>query len=174
MSRSLIIVSLVLTSAIAGCTRNEYGSPVQQDRYVKFTSHLGNSFVAPSQWTTTDEGDSFSLKSPDGHAVIQAIVYACEGSGSLDDFRQTMTTGLLPKEASRWKDSQWTAIKLGDVKASRRELIADPGTDHEWRLYVVDGGKYYHAIILNASTTAMTLNGDFYESIVRTFEGIRE
>lgn len=174
MSRCLVISNLVLIAAIAGCNRKEDGSTVQQDKYVKFTSHLGNSFVAPSQWTTSDEGDTFSLKSPDGHAVIHAIVYTSEGSGSLDDFRQTIITGLLPKEASRWKDSEWTAIKLGDVEASKRELIPVPSEDHEWRLYVVDGGKYYHAIILNASTTAMSLNGEFYESIIRTFDGNRE
>ena len=147
---------------------------MQGDRFVKFTSHLGNSFVAPSQWTTEDEGPTFSLKSPDGHAVIHAVVYTSEGSGSLDDFRQTMTAGLLPKDSSRWKDSKWSEIKLGEVTASKRELIPIPDAEHEWRLYVVDGGKYYHAIVLNASTTAMSLNGEFYESIVCTFEGLRE
>jgi hypothetical protein len=173
MRRLLAIAILVLVAAVAGCNDGE-GSPVQRDRYIKFTSHLGNSFVAPSQWTTEDEGNTFSLKSPDGHAVIHTIIYTSEGSGSLDDFRQTMTTGLLPKNASHWKDSKWTEIKIGEVQASKRDLVPVPATDHEWRLYVVDGGKYYHAIVLNASTTAMALNGEFYENIVRTFEGLRE
>lgn len=169
MRRILLIASL---ATVAGCFSKE-AVPVQQDKFVKFTSHLGTSFVAPSQWTTTDEGDTFTLTSPDGYAAITAIVYTSEGSGSLDEFRETMTTGLLPKEASRWKDSQWNTIELGEFKASRRVLIAVPEDGHEWTLYVIDGGKYYHAIFLNSPTAVMSLNGDFYESIVRTFEGIR-
>src|SRR5688572_24734048 len=43
-------------------------SAVQQDTYVEFTSHLDNSFVAPSHWTSTDKGNTFSLQSHDGHA----------------------------------------------------------------------------------------------------------
>src|SRR5262245_53083807 len=125
MSRLLVTAILVFVSATAGCRGGE-GSAVKGDRFVKFTSHLGNSFVAPSQWTSEDEGPTFSLKSPDGHAVIHAIVYTSEGSGSLDDFRQTMTTGLLPKDSSRWKDSNWSEIKLGEVTASKRELIPVP------------------------------------------------
>jgi hypothetical protein len=112
--------------------------------------------------------------SPSGRLTATPSFTQSEGSGSLDDFRQTITTGLLPKDASHWKDSPWTEIKLGETKASKRELIPIPSADHEWRLYVVDGGKYYHAIVLNASSTAMSLNGDFYESIVCTFKGLRE
>lgn len=126
------------------------------------------------QWTATDKGDTFSLKSPDGHAVITTTVYTSEGSGSLDEFREIMTAGLLPDGASRWQDSKWTTIKLGDVDAHTRELIAIPDSDTQWRLYVVDGGKYYHAIFLHASKITMALNGEVYESIVITFEGIRE
>lgn len=147
---------------------------MQQDKFVKFTSHLGTSFVAPSQWTTTDEGDTFTLTSPDGYAAITAIVYTSEGSGSMNDFREMMTSGLLPKGASRWKDSKWTEVELGNIKASRRVLTAVPEDDFEWRLYVVDGGKYYHAIFLNSPTTVMSLNGEFYESVVCTFESMRE
>lgn len=174
MNRFFLIASLALCAGISGCMQSAGGLPVKQDRFVKFTSHLGNSFVAPSQWTATDKGDTFSLKSPDGHAVITTTVYTSEGSGSLDEFREMMTTGLLPDGASRWQDSKWTTIKLGDVEAHRRELIAIPDSDTQWRLYVVDGGKYYHAIFLHASKITMALNGEVYETIVMTFEGIRE
>lgn len=129
MNRFFLIASLALCAGISGCMQSAGGLPVKQDRFVKFTSHLGNSFVAPSQWTATDKGDTFSLKSPDGHAVITTTVYTSEGSGSLDEFREMMTTGLLPDGASRWQDSKWTTIKLGDVEAHRRELIAIPDSD---------------------------------------------
>jgi hypothetical protein len=132
------------------------------------------SFVAPGDWQARDDGDTFTLKSPDGYALIQAFVFTSQGSGTLDDFRATMATGLLPQGASGWQESEWTTIKLGDFAASKRELIPIPDTDHRWRLYVMDGGKYYYAINLNASEVVMELNGDFYESVVATFEGIRE
>lgn len=145
-----------------------------QDTYVKHASHPGNSFVAPSQWSTTDSGDTFSLKSPDGQAIIHAIMFTSEGSGSLTEFRERMAAGLLPKNATEWKASDWTAIKLGDREAQKRNLIPVPESHQQWRLYVVDGGRFYHAIILNASNEAMTLNGGFYENIVRTFDGVRQ
>jgi len=51
---------------------------------------------------------------------------------------------------------------------------AVPESDQAWRIYVLDGGRFYHVIVLNASSTAMALNGGFYENVVRSFEGIRE
>jgi hypothetical protein len=51
----------------------EDDAAVQQDTFVRFTSHLGSSFVAPSRWTMTVKGDTFSLKSPDGQAIIHMI-----------------------------------------------------------------------------------------------------
>jgi hypothetical protein len=101
-------------------------------------------------------------------------MFTAEGSGSLDDFRETMSSGLLPKDSSGWKDSIWTAIKFGEFDASHRELVPVPETHQQWRLFVMDGGRFYHAVILNASTSAMTVSGDFYENVVRTFEGVRE
>ena len=145
-----------------------------QDTYVKFTSHLGNSFVAPSLWTTTDKGDTFSLKSPDGQAIIYAIMYTSEGSGSLEEFGETMASGLLPDGARGWKPSKWTTVRIGEHDAQKRDLVPVPKSHQQWRLYVVDAGEFYHAVILNASEVAMTLNGGFYENIVRTFDGVRE
>jgi hypothetical protein len=172
--KRIAITCLALCLTLSACDRKQKESAVQQDTYVKFTSHLGNSFVAPSQWTTTDKGDTFSLKSPDGKAIIHAIMFTAEGSGPLNEFRETMASGLLPKEATGWKASNWTTIKLGEVDAGKRELIPVPESHQQWRLYVMDGGKFYHAIVLNASADAMTLNGGFYENIVRTFNGVRQ
>ena len=181
MTRSLTIMCLVICATIGACDRKKKEttvqkneSAVQQDTYVKFTSHLDNSFVAPSQWTSTDKGDTFSLKSPDGAAIIHAIMYTSEGSGTLKEFGETMASGLLPKGATAWKASDWTTIKLGDRDAQKRDLIPIPESHQQWRLYVMDGGKFYHAIILNALNDAMTLNGGFYENIVRTFNGVRQ
>ena len=147
---------------------------MRTDTFVKFTSHLGNSFVAPSKWTASDKGDTFSLKSPDGLAIIHAIMFTAEGSGSLEEFSETMTSGLLPDGVPAWKQSRWTTIKLGEQQARKRDLIPATASDQQWRLYVVDAGKFYHAIILNASNGAMLINSELYESTVRTFNGVRK
>ncbi|MFN0017341.1 MAG: hypothetical protein ACKVP0_03715 [Pirellulaceae bacterium] len=141
-----------------------------QDTFVNFTSHLGTTFVAPSKWTSTDKGDTFALTSQDGLAAITAIVNTVEGSGTLSEYRESMANALLPKGASRWKDSKWSTIKFGNVDASKRELIADPETEFVLMLYVVESGDYYHLIILHVSKVALELNGEFYENVVCTFE----
>ncbi len=174
MARLLLITCLAVCATMGGCDRAKKESAVGTDTYVKVTSHLGNSFVTPSQWTTTDKGDTFSLTSPDGQAIIHAIMFTAQGSGSIKEFRQTMASGLLPKEATAWKASDWTSIKLGERDAEKRDLIPVPESHQQWRLYVLDNGRFYYAIVLNASNTAMTLNGGFYENIVRTFNGVRE
>jgi hypothetical protein len=177
VTRSIIILCLTACAALVACDREKdekKESAVQTDTYVEFKSHLGNSFVAPSLFTATDKGDTFSLKSPDGRAIIHAIMYTAEGSGSINEFRETMASGLLPDGATAWKASDWTPIKFREHEAQKRDLIAVPESNQQWRLYVVDGGKFYHAIILNASNETMTLNGDFYENIIRSFHGVRQ
>jgi hypothetical protein len=170
----------VFTLAAVGCgpANVREGAPqadvVKSDRFVKFTSHLGSSFTAPSQWTMSEEGTTFSLKSPDGHAVISAMVFTAEGSGTLEEFRELTASSLLPKNATGWKDSPWSKIKLRDADAWKRELVPAPPGDEEWRVYLLHTGVYYHAVVLHATSVVMPLNGDFYEDIVRSFEGIRE
>lgn len=144
------------------------------DTYIKFTSHLGNSFVAPARWTSVDNGDTFSVKSTDGQAAIHSIMYTAEGSGSITDFRETMASRLLPEGATRWKETPWTTIGIGEQEAQKRDLIPVPESHQQWKLFVVDGGKFYHAIIVNASNISMILNGGFFENIVQTFNGVRE
>jgi hypothetical protein len=57
----------------------------------------------------------------------------------------------------------------------RRDLVPIPETaEHRWRVYVVQTGKMYHAIIVQASSLGMKLNGGFYDELVRSFHGIRE
>lgn len=179
--RHLQILQILLCAGLtlqAGCSGTPPGGeravPVRSDTFVKFTSHLGSSFTAPSQWTMTDEGSTFSLKSPDGHAVISAMVFTAEGSGSLEDFRELTASTLLPKTATGWKDSQWSTIKLKGSDAWKRELVPIPAGDEEWRLYVMGAGPYYHAVVVHATSVVMPLNGEFYEDIVRSFEGINE
>lgn len=143
---------------------------MKQDTFVKFTSHLGNSFVAPSMWTADDKGDTYSLKSPDQQAIIHAIMFTEKGSGTIDEFKDMLTSGLLPKGATGWLQSEWSPIKLANADAMKRDLVPIPEGNQQWRLYVVHADRFYYAIILNASTPMMQLNGPFYESIVRTFE----
>ena len=53
-------------------------------------------------------------------------------------------------------------------------MVPVPESNQQWRAYVMDAGRFYHLILLNASNPSMTLNGDFYEGIVRSFDGVRE
>ena len=179
MTRSLTITFLVICATLAACDRKKEGavekkdSAVQQDTFVKRTSHLGNSFVVPSLFTTTDKGDTFSLKSPDGQAIIHAIIFTAEGSGTFEEFQAMLASDLVPEKT--WKPSQWTPFKLGDGHdAQKRDFVPVGESDQQWRLYAVDGDKFYHAILLNASSPMMTLQGGFYDNIIRSFEGVRE
>jgi hypothetical protein len=97
-------------------------------------------------------------------------VNTAEGSGTLNEYGESMATTLLPKSASRWKDSNWSTIKFGDVEACRRERIAVPEMESVWRIKVVEKGQYYHLILLNVSTVVLELNGEFYENVICTFE----
>jgi hypothetical protein len=150
-----------------------HDSPIKHDVSVKVTSHLGNSFVIPSKWAVEDKGDTYSIRSPDGRAVIYAIMFSADGSGSMDHFRQTMTSGLLPKGVSAWEPSEWTEVKIGEDMAHKRSLAPVPASNQEWRLYALSTGKFYYAVVLTATPDAMFLNGAFYEEIVLSFRGVR-
>jgi len=143
---------------------------MERDIHVNATSQLGVTFTVPSRWTTTDEGNTFSLESPDKHAAIHSVMFTAEGSGSLTECGDTIFPGLLPKNAKKWAESEWQPITIGTLPAMKRELISVPVTDHKWVLYVADSGEFYHAIILHGSKAAMDLNGTYYESLVLTFE----
>ena len=174
MNRILIIPCLALCATISSCDRKNEEPVVKRDTYVEFKSHLGNTFVAPSQWTMFDKGDTFALNSPDGQATIMSIMYTAEGSGSLQEFGETMTRGLLPEGATDWQESDWTTIDIDGQKVPKRELVPVPESGERSWLYLVGGGKYYYAIVLTASDLAMELNGGFYEKLVQTFKGVRK
>lgn len=144
-------------------------SVVNQDTFVEFKSQLGNTIVYPSQWTPKDKGDAFSLASPDGQAVINALTFTAEGTGTLAEFQDMMVSqidgdGAIPK---------WTDIDIGGITAQKRQLDSrDEDAESSWRVYVLQNGECYHAIFLNASTLVMDLNGGFYENVIRSFKGI--
>lgn len=145
---------------------------MSKDTYEKFTSHLGNSFIAPSMFEMYDKGDTFAVNSPDGQASICAIMYTAEGSGSFIEFCGTMAPALLPDEVIK---TDWTTIELGgNTVALKCALTPASELDSKWWFYGVDGGRFYHAISLRVSNLALQLNGDFYENIVRTFSGVSE
>jgi hypothetical protein len=147
----------------------------QTDAYVTFTSYLGNSFTAPSRFTAEDkEKFFFTLTSPDGHVEINAITFAAHNTGSLRAFGEMMVEDVRPKSVKAWKPSGWSTITLADGREARKiELVPDAGSERQWRLYIVDGGQLYHAILLGAPDAIMGLEGGRYEDIVRTFDGVR-
>jgi len=104
--------------------------------------------------------------------LIYTTIFTAEGSGTLNDFGELMASSLLPKEASKWQESKWITIKFQETAANKKELIPVPESHQQWRVYIIDGGRFYHAVVLSASNGGMTLNGDFYENIVRTFKGV--
>jgi hypothetical protein len=171
----LSILCLAACVVLSCDDRGGGASGVQHDTAVKFESRIGNSFIAPSQWTAEDRGSTFTLRSPDGHAVIHALTFSVEGSGTIEEFRNLMAVNLLPAGAT-WAPSEWSAITLAGEAAYRRDLapVPDKG-DQRWRLYVLRAGKMYHAIVLNASKIAMSLNGGFYETdLISSFHPIRK
>jgi hypothetical protein len=157
-----------------GCGISEPSSNVQRDQFVEIKSELGHVLVAPSEWTFEDRGDSFLLQSPDGHAWIHALTVMVEGSGSIEEFREIIVSKCLPKDATKWAPSIWSDFPIGQAIAQKCVLLTDPPTEREWRVYVLQIGTYYHAIILSATDLAMEANGDFYESIVLTFQPASE
>jgi hypothetical protein len=142
---------------------------IGDDVFVQFTSQVGNRIVHPSQWTTEDNGDAFTLTSPDEQAVVSVLTFTVEGSGTLSEFQLTVVSGL----EGDWHDSEWTDIEIGGMSAKKRHLVSrDKNAETCWRVYVVRNGELYHAILLNASLLAMEINGEFYESFIQSFLGI--
>jgi hypothetical protein len=177
MSLLSLFILCLAACVVLSCDGRDGGSPkgVQQDTAVKFESRIGNSFIAPSQWTAEDKDSIFTLRSHDRHAIIHALTFTAEGSGTIEEFRQLMANNLLP-EGTQWEPSEWSTLTLAGEVAYRRDLVPVPDKDDQrWRLYVLRAGKMYHAIVLNASNVAMTLNGGYYETdLISTFRPIRE
>lgn len=145
---------------------------VKIDKFAEFTSSLGMRFVAPSQFTGSEQDTTLTIASPDGHAVIQAMVFTAEGSGTLTDFREMLTANLSPDSVAEWQPSDWIACQVGQNKAWRRDLMPLPASGSEWQVFVMQIDEYYYAIILHATEVALRLNATLYEHVVQSFRGI--
>jgi hypothetical protein len=160
---------------------------VPSDKYVKFTSRLG-SFVAPSSFVVNDDHDDdddegpMILHSPDGQATIKAYRFKA-ADWEFWMFRGTMVVGVCRNstdwthadwEPADWRPAEWVDVDIGGQKARGSDFVPTADVPTRWRLYVFEAQTFYYAIVLRASTTAMALNGAFYESIVRSFGVVRE
>lgn len=142
---------------------------IKKDTFIEFESEIGNTIVCLSQWSFEDKGDVFSLTSPDEQAIINVLTFTVEGSDSQEQFQDRIVKGL----SGDWRESEWKEIAIGDVVARKRHLDPlDEKSESAYRVYVLRCGELYHAILVNASPMIMTLNGDFYESVIKTFKGI--
>jgi hypothetical protein len=169
---ALIVISIIGCSSVIETEMKDATSDdraiVKEVAFVEFKSQLGNTIVHP-QWSAEDNGDAFSLTSPDGQAVINVLTFTVEGTGTLRDFQDMMVSQVEGK----WRDSDWTDVVIGGVNSKRRELISsDENANSMWRVYVLQSGECYHAVFLNASSLVMEANGGFYDEVVSSFKGI--
>ena len=165
-----LAILTVLGLTLNGCSSKSTDNVnVTQDSFVEFTSRAGNSITHPAQWKANDNGDSFTLTSPDDQAIINVLTFAVEGTGTISEFQSIIESQV----DGDWIDSDWMDFSIGDTTALRRELVAfGESGDSEWLIYTMQRGDCYHALLLNASSLAMSLNRDFYENIIRSFVGI--
>jgi hypothetical protein len=180
-NRLILLICIVAIGTVFSCKKASEktaqsasaapnGGPVMEGHFDGFRSHLGSTIVCPSDWTSTDKGDTWTLKSPDHHAIITVWTFTVQGSGTMQEFQNTMASSIT-KEGT-WKDSEWTAINIGGTAAVKRVFEPqDAESQLPCRAYLLQTGDFYSAILLRASDEAMTLNGDFYESIVKSFHG---
>jgi hypothetical protein len=143
-----------------------------QDTFIELRSRIGNRITCPSEWSAEDEGAWWTIT--DGQAVLAIYTCTVEGSGSPAEFREMMASSLA-KDPAQWRPIGWRTVDIGGVNADKGEI--DPVDEESdaaqaWRLYVLQIGRHYHALCLRASPMILTLNGGFYESVVRTFKGI--
>lgn len=173
------VIFLLIAMFISGCARSpdegrEENAMSSNDvekvgTYVEFKSELGNKLICPSTWEMEDDGEVFRVSVPNGQAVINVHTYSIKGSGTLAEFQELMVSSI----DGDWESSAWAPIKIGDVKAQKRSLVSkDPNAESAWRMYVMQQGDCYHAILLSAWTDILALNGDFYENVIKTFKGI--
>jgi hypothetical protein len=146
---------------------------IKRDVMVKIRSRIGNTIVLPSQWTSVDSaldgGYSFLLSSPDGQAAINILSFTAEGIDDVTEFR----TLIVSQMEGDWQKSEWEKVDFGGVTGMKRHLTsADEDAESAWRVYVLQNGECYHAILLHASSAMMLLNGGFYEECIRSFKGV--
>ncbi len=171
----VLLLIVIIAVVFVGCwfifkTDNAADNTIfGQDTFIKFQSQIGNTINYPSQWLTEDEGDTFRLWSPDGHAVISVATFTVAGSGSLEEFQETMVSSIK----GDWRRSEATTIDIDGKAALTLQLDPqDKNGESSWRVYVLRDGDFYHSLVLNASSLVMEVNGGFYEELIRTFKGI--
>jgi hypothetical protein len=148
--------------------------PIGTGTFIEFRSHIGNTIVAPDFWTSEDFGSRYVLRTSDNHAVIWLLTFTVEGSGTIEAFRDWVMLDRVPADPSAWKSSEWSPVMIGQDQACMRDLVSnDPQAKSQWRLYVLQAGKYYHVAAINVSTLTAVLNLGFYHDVVRSFCGIR-
>lgn len=136
----------------------------------RFHSHFGSSIACPAEWKSTDNGDTWTLKSPDHQATISIWTFPAKGDETLADFQKTMTDSI-DKEGA-WKSSEWMPMQIGGAAGVKRTFDPQEGNAQlPCRAYLLRTGNYYTAILLRVSDDAMASNGDSYESIVQSFHG---
>jgi hypothetical protein len=106
---------------------------MSRDRLVQFSSRLGNLIVCPSQWKTEDNGAQWTLTSPDDHALILIWTCTVEGSGSHEEFEQTVLMNLMSDDNRR----NCTASTLEINGASARRVALKGGETHSGSSYLV-------------------------------------
>jgi hypothetical protein len=179
MANRLIPLNCILVLAVAvSCKKPSAkpaesppsGSAVIQGHFDGFRSHLGSTIVCPSDWNSTDKGDTWTLKSPDHHATISIWTFTVQGSGTMQEFQNTMGSSITKDGA--WKNSDWAPIEIGGASGMKRVFEPEEGNSQlPCRAYLLRTGDFYSAILLRASDEAMTLNGDFYEGMIKSFHG---
>jgi hypothetical protein len=136
----------------------------------RFHSHFGSSIACPADWKSSDVGETWTLKSPDHQATISIWTFPVQGSGSMQDFQNTMTNSIT-KEGT-WKSSEWTAMDMDGTPGMKRTFDTQEGNPQlPCRAYLLQTGSFYSAILLRVSDDAMSSNGDFYEGLIHSFHG---
>jgi hypothetical protein len=136
----------------------------------RFHSHFGSTIACPADWKATDNGETWTLKSPDHNATISIWTFPVQGSGTMQDFQNTMTNSIT-KEGT-WKSSEWTSMDIGGTPGMKRTFDPQEGNPQlPCRAYLLQTGNFYSAILLRVSDEAMTSNGEFYEGLIRSFHG---
>jgi len=144
---------------------------MSRDQLITFKSKLGNTIVCPSQWKSQDDGAQWSLTSPDGHALIHIWTCTVEGSGSHEDFEQTVLMNLMDDD-KRTKCSA-TTVLINESSARRVALKAsDTKSGSSYLVFTLRAGQLYHALLVKAAPPVMDLNGGFYEELVSSFKGV--
>ena len=151
--------------------------------YARFASRTGTSFSAPSDWTSEEDDVAFTLFAP-ANAVINLFMddkaqWIADNPPLLDDdtpsnwYELLRVSGVIAKrESLDWNPVQWSAIDIGGRPARKTDMIAKGEKTLRWRLYILETTESLCTILLEATTPAMAANGDEYDKIICSLEGV--